>query len=58
MGSERALGDAWHAMFNRYAADLFPGKYTLDACRDMAAMGRPPRRDARRGRAGTGLHPA
>src|ERR1051325_3941637 len=32
------LADRWYELFNRYAADLYPGRYTAERCRDLAEM--------------------
>ncbi len=32
------LGCQWYELFNRYAADLYPGRYTLTVCRELADM--------------------
>ncbi|MEO1783440.1 quinolinate synthase [Thermodesulfobium sp. 4217-1] len=34
--SVNSLGTKWHDLFNRYADDLYPGRYTLEMCRDLA----------------------
>ncbi len=30
------LADRWHKLFNRYASDLYPGRYTREKCRELA----------------------
>lgn len=32
------LAAAWYEMFNRYAGDLYPGRYTHEKCVELAAM--------------------
>ncbi|MBM3464498.1 MAG: quinolinate synthase NadA [Armatimonadetes bacterium] len=34
--TERA--SEWYELFNRYAGDLYPGRYTLERCRELAEM--------------------
>mgnify|MGYP001619393887 CR=1 FL=1 len=36
--TEHDLATQWHARINRYAADLYPGRYTMDTCRTLAAQ--------------------
>lgn len=32
------LATTWHDQFNRFAGDLYPGRYTMDKCRELAAL--------------------
>jgi quinolinate synthase len=34
--STRELGLKWHELFSRYAEDLYPGRYTLNRCMELA----------------------
>lgn len=34
--SVNSLGTKWYDLFNRYAQDLYPGRYTLEKCKDLA----------------------
>ncbi len=37
----------WHDLFNRFAGDLYPGRYTMAVCRELAEKGLEGRRLAR-----------
>ena len=32
--------ETWHDHFNRYAGDLYPGRYTSDYVRDLVEVGK------------------
>ncbi len=34
----RALAEKWYLLFNRYAEDLYPGRYTREKCLELAEM--------------------
>lgn len=34
--SVNSLGTKWYDLFNRYAQDLYPGRYTLEKCKNLA----------------------
>ena len=36
MTDAKTLARTWHEMFNRHAGDLYPGRYTEEACRELA----------------------
>lgn len=38
MESATVLAEKWYEDFNRFAGDLYPGRYTLEKCRELAEM--------------------
>ncbi|NBS41289.1 hypothetical protein EBS80_01355 [bacterium] len=38
MSEEDSLGEEWYEKFNRFAGDLYPGRYTLPFCMELAAQ--------------------
>jgi len=36
--SVNSLSTKWYDLFNRYAQDLYPGRYTMERCKDLAGI--------------------